>query len=500
MAMALAALAVLLLAISAWNIAQFSENLTVSHVDVGGVPASVYQPVSAVRGPVIVIAHGFAGSQQMMQPIAVSLARSGYSAITFDFAGHGRNRALLRGGLHNLDTSTTRLLADIGRVVAFARKLPGGDGRVALVGHSMASELVVQYAMQNSGVDAVVALSLFGQAVTATSPRNLLVVDGAWEPAMLHNAARRIVSDVAGADPQERHTYGDFLKGNARRYVYAAGAEHIGVIYSFDAIEATRAWLNDVYDLKVRGLIDRRGPWLGAICLALVALLRAISEMLPQLARQAPPARRALQLAGIVGVAAFLTPVALAQAPTDFLPILLGDYLAVHFALYGALLWAGLWVTREPTAAEFAIPSPIVLGTGLAAGFVTILAFGLPLDAYVTSFLPTGIRVLLVPVEFIAVAATFTAEERLAHGEGAPRFAYVGCKLAFLASLALAIALSPQRLFFLIIITPVVGVLFILFGLINHWCWRRTRAPLVGAVASSLTLAWAISSTFPLVG
>ena len=272
------------------------------------------------------------------------------------------------------------------------------------------------------------------------------------------------------------------------------------MIYSFDAIEATRAWLNDVYDLKVRGLIDRRGPWLGAICLALVALLRASSEMLPQLARQAPPARRALQLAGIVGVAAFLTPVALAQAPTDFLPILLGDYLAVHFALYGALLWAGLWVTREPTAAEFAIPSPIVLGTGLAAGFVTILAFGLPLDAYVTSFLPTGIRVLLVPVEFIAVAATFTAEERLAHGEGAPRFAYVGCKLAFLASLALAIALSPQRLFFLIIITPVVGVLFILFGLINHWCWRRTRAPLVGAVASSLTLAWAISSTFPLVG
>jgi hypothetical protein len=70
----------------------------------------------------------------------------------------------------------------------------------------------------------------------------------------------------------------------------------------------------------------------------------------------------------------------------------------------------------------------------------------------------------------------------------------------FLVSLAAAIALSPQRLFFLIIVTPVVAVLFVLFGLIDRWCARRTNAPLVGALATSLLLAWAISTTFPLVG
>lgn len=501
MALALGVLALLLLALCIWNISRFSEGLTIVHDNVDGIPATIFRPVSAPRGPVVVVAHGFAGSQQMMQPIAETLARNGFVVVTFDFAGHGRNLGFLSGGLRNLGASTKRLIADLTRIATYARALPDSDGRLALVGHSMASELVVQYAMQNRGVDAVVALSLFGQAVTAENPRNLLVIDGAWEPQVLRDAARRIVAEVAGAEAEERKTYGDFRKGDARRFVYAAGAEHIGVIYSHDALEATRDWLNGAFGPEApRRIVDGRGPWLGAMCLALVALLRAATEALPRLAPELPPARRALRLAGILGVAAFLTPVALAQLPTDFLPILLGDYLAAHFALYGALLWAGLWVTREPRGDEFGWPWWPVPVAGLIAGAGMIALFGLPLDAYVTSFLPTGLRLLLIPAEFAAVLAAFSAEERLARGKGAPRFAYVGCKIAFLASLALAIALSPERLFFLIIITPVIGVVFILFGFFNHWCWTRTQAPLVGAVACSLMLAWAIVSTFPLVG
>ena len=43
---------------------------------------------------------------------------------------------------------------------------------------------------------------------------------------------------------------------------------------------------------------------------------------------------------------ALLTPLLLWPLPSDFLPILLGDYLVLHFALYGLLtfallLWAG---------------------------------------------------------------------------------------------------------------------------------------------------------------
>ena len=55
---------------------------------VDGIPATVFRPASGPPGPVVVIAHGFAGSQQLMRSFAATLARNGYVAVTFDFAGH----------------------------------------------------------------------------------------------------------------------------------------------------------------------------------------------------------------------------------------------------------------------------------------------------------------------------------------------------------------------------------------------------------------------------
>ena len=97
----------------------------------------------------IVIAHGFAGSQQLMQPFAVTFARAGYIAVTFDFLGHGRNPRPLGGSITEIDGATRSLAAQTAEVVAFARTL--GDGRVAILGHSMASDIVVRVAQARPG-------------------------------------------------------------------------------------------------------------------------------------------------------------------------------------------------------------------------------------------------------------------------------------------------------------------------------------------------------------
>ena len=69
-----------------------------------------------------------------------------------------------------------------------------------------------------------------------------------------------------------------------------------------------------------------------------------------------------------------------------------------------------------------------------------------------------------------------------------------------MASLVLAIALNPPRLFFLIIIVPVILLFLVVYGLFSGWAYRRTGQPLVGAVAVALAFAWAIAATFPVVG
>ena len=69
----------------------------------------------------MVIAHGFAGSRQLMQSFALSFARNGYIAVTFDFAGHGRNTRSMNGDLELIEGATKRLMGDLGKVVAAAR-------------------------------------------------------------------------------------------------------------------------------------------------------------------------------------------------------------------------------------------------------------------------------------------------------------------------------------------------------------------------------------------
>lgn len=260
------------IALAVWQIALAEIGLTVVRQHIGTTPLTVFGPSAAKPVPVVVICHGFAGSQQMMQPFAVTIARNGYLAVTFDFPGHARNTTPLPGGMNDHEASGRALLASLDEVVAFARSLPGSDGRVVLLGHSMASDTVVRYARNHPTVMATIAVSMFSRDVTATSPRNLLVIDGALKPSFLRDEGFRVVSMAAGKPAEERVTYGSFADGTARRIVLAAGAEHISVLYARDSMVEAVAWLNGVTGQKETGFSDRRGPWLGLLYLGIVAL------------------------------------------------------------------------------------------------------------------------------------------------------------------------------------------------------------------------------------
>jgi hypothetical protein len=93
----------------------------------------------------------------------------------------------------------------------------------------------------------------------------------------------------------------------------------------------------------------------------------------------------------------------------------------------------------------------------------------------------------------------FISDEWLTRGEGAARGAYAVSKIAFLLSLALAVALDPMRLFFLIIIVPVIVIFFVVYGLFSRWTYRQTQHPLVAGIANAVAFAWAIGVTFPLL-
>ena len=60
-------------------------------------------------------------------------------------------------------------------------------------------------------------------------------------------------------------------------------------------------------------------------------------------------------------------------------------------------------------------------------------------------------------------------------------------------------ALDFERLFFLLIILPIVVIFFAIFGLLGWWVERRTRHPLPGTVMAGFAFAWALGVTFPML-
>ncbi len=516
LAVALAATASIAVALLQLDAADLGVRVTPGQI--GSIPVTAFQPARtepAALRPVVVIAHGFAGSQQLMQPFALTLARRGYLVLTFDFPGHGRNPLPMAGGLVDFGASTRALLDALGDVALAARSWPGSDGRVVLLGHSMASDIVIRRAMADDAVRATVALSAYSPVVTATSPANLLIVDGALEPAMLHAEGLRIVGlALGGGAVVEAQTYGDFAAGTARRFVLADGVEHISVLYSREALHATLDWfersLGSLPGAAGPTVLDARGPWLALLYAGLVALAWPLASLLPRAV--ATPALRAQSEAAAVPATlgwrglwpvallpAILTPLLLWQVPGGFLPILLGDYLLLHFALYGVLTAAGLWVAKQ-RASPLAGVRPLALAfAAVAAAIYGVFAIGLPLDRYVTSFAPSGIRAGLLVAVFCGTLPYFLADEWLVRGASRARGAYAFSKLMFLLSLALAIALNPERLFFLAIVVPAILIAFVIYGLFSRWVFRSIGHPWAAAIANAASFAWLIAVTFPVV-
>ncbi len=512
-------LAVVAIGVAVRQLEASTDGLAISMQRLGITPITVFRPApSAGRAPVVLIAHGFAGSQQLMQPFALTLARNGFVAITFDFPGHGRNSAPMRGGLADPDASLRTLLAAMEEMGAFARGLAtaeGGDGRYAVIGHSMASDIVVRHAQAHAEVQATVGVSLFAPSIEADtagdSPRNLLVISGALEPQMMAAEALRVVGQgqVAGSGATAQTTYGRFEDGTARRAALSPGVEHIGVLYSTRTLAETLDWLNAAFDRPPASgpFIDARGPWLGLLLAGVVALAWPLSRLLPRVGGSVTLALREQRLrwrgwrgqAALSLLPALITPLLLWKLPSNFLPILLGDYLVLHFGLYGLLTMAGLRASGRR-------PPRIARGRGLALGLAilftsayALLAVGVPVDRYVFNVHPDAVRLPLILALCAGTLPYFLADEWLTRDTGAPRGAYVVSKLCFLLSLVLAIALNPQRLFFLAIIVPAILLLFVIYGLFSRWAGRRTGRPAVAATANALAFGCFIAVTFPLV-
>ncbi|GAA5076360.1 alpha/beta fold hydrolase [Roseibacterium beibuensis] len=480
----MAILAVVCVAAGLFLLERPRAGLDITHTEVGTTPVTVMQRPGA-EAPVVIIAHGFAGSRQLMAAYQLTLAQAGYITASFDLEGHGRNPVPMSGDVTSVDGTTQLLMAEIGRVTDAMLDLPGAEPRVALVGHSMASDIIIRQGISDDRVEAIVGISVFSEAVTEDQPQNLLLLNGAWE-GMLREEARRVMAEIGAEEGQTVGTPGE---GFARRAVAAPRVEHVSVLYSPVALRETRAWLDESFDRDSAGPVAAIGWPILLTLFGIVLLARPLAHLLQ--VGHAPWSPTRGQFWALAVVPAVVTPLVLALFETRVLPVLVADYLALHLALYGALVLIGAaWAKGFPARSGW------IWGFALAA--YGLLAFGGVMDRYVASFVPVAGRLPVMALILPGAVLAMIADAVLLEAGRAALWRRWVARLAFLVSLGIAVALDFERLFFLIIILPVIGLFYASFGLMGGWVGRRTGSVLAMGLGLGLVLGWALGVSFPM--
>jgi len=470
-------------ALCVWTLEARFKGLEVLHIAVEDTPVTLYRPMGEAALPPVVVAHGFGGSRQMMDQIAVSIARQGFAVASIDFIGHGRHGGKLSPDITRIEGTTQQLVASVERVADAIAARDDTTGPVSYVGHSMATDVIIRAAQARNDVGGVVAISMYSTALSETHPHCLLVVSGAGEGHLRQaglDAARLIDPNAAEGQTVTR----DDIK---RRTAVAPHVGHVGVLYSAETLDEVTTWLRDATGQGREAALDWTGLVAGVLLVALVLLAWPLASLFPRRrdAGTTVPRRTfwmclvapipfvlvaaALPTLGIAGNAAFGT-----------LALILGAWGLIQMLL---LYRAGV---------QFARPDALGLLSYVVLG---LAVFAFALDRYGAAFVPTGERLVVLAVLLLGTIPCMIADTALVHG--APLWRRITARLALLIALSGAIAMAPVQLGIAFTTVPVLLLFFVVYGTIARWIAHRRGAGGV-AIGKGVALAWALAASTPL--
>jgi pimeloyl-ACP methyl ester carboxylesterase len=447
----------------------------------GGVPLTFLAPEGEQDLPGVIVAHGFAGSQQIMLGYGLAFARAGYAAMLLDFSGHASNP-------NPLSTEGDALQSDLDRAYqALIDRPEVNPDEIALLGHSMGSGAVMQAGIEHpERYAAVIAISPTSAEVTESAPPNLLLQAGEWEGRFIENA-KGLLEDAGGPND-------DFDAGLARQLVVIPNVEHITILFSPESRDAAVEWLSDAFDTQSElDYKDRRMVWYG---LHLLGWLLAASTIGPLGARKSDPIptqpgalRRWFGLLLIPFVAtSILILLAGWLDLTETLGFLVGGALAIWLFIGGIL-----WLTAS---VSFHLPVWKNLLWGGVLFALIWVAMGLMGQFTWIQWVLIPSRLWRWPILALACLPWMLAlGHTIHHTDGWRRAGLWLVHSAVMVSAMLLLAFWTPDMFVVALIAPLLPIILGVEFLIS----RAVRDPWVFAVGNALFFGWMIAAIFPIV-
>ncbi len=437
----------------------------------------------APEGPLVFVAHGFAGSRQMMQYISRDLSRAGFTVAAFDFYGHGRDGQRLSPDVTRIEGTTQQLVGQTKAVIEAVRSELDTAGPIAMVGHSMATDIVIRAAAEVSDVADIVAISMHSDVITPTFPARLLVVSGSMEH-RLRKVGRDVLAQV-DATAVEGQTV---QRGQVtRRAVAIPNTEHVAVLFSTATMAETGTWLVQSFSLPVAGKPVSVGLAILAVLFSIVILVWPVFYSFKRLEnpRNTLTAKQFIVCLFIPSPLAFL---AATYAGGSLMGSAAFGSLLVFFLVWGGAALGTLLVYGYRPKMPQTTAAAVLLIWALGV-------FALALDRYAAAFVPTGPRIPLM-VCLLPGTLLFALADRLLVAS-APLWRRGLARAIPIFTLAACMIVNPDNLGVSFTVLPVMVLFYVVYGTMAGVVARRTN-PETAALVLGVILAWSIAASTPL--
>lgn len=493
------------------------------------VPVTRFTPTTAPLKVVAVVAHGYGASKGAMSALGVELARAGITAYTFDFPGHGASAVpFAAGGNTDYDgavaAASTELDTTVDEVVRYALShSSSADTRVILIGHSMGTGVVGDYALRHMGQVPLAAVVLIspvwsGTPDPATFP-GLLAIAGSNDLAVSVRHVGRLMLALCGqALPASSDASGSCgANGAAREFRILPDLNHVSIVTATQSIAVIVGFLRRAVVPAMPATTvqaDDQLHWLivGALAAVLATIplvvLLAASLRLPRATTAdagrdtAIPFTRVLVGEGALiaaTVAAALVQQFVVPSPLSFLGELTAPDVTVVLAVAGILWLAALLVILPAPARQAALPAGQTWWREIILAILVFAFLYLTLGQLVTAayadFALTAAKIWRFGLIAVLLLPFFFASEWL-HGAVATSAPRLAVALGALPKVVMLVALAGivGSLFAFVV------VIFLYFLALEAWARRVIPAPFVIVpLFGALVLAWAIASVYPFV-
>lgn len=473
--LALLGVAIFLIGLSWFGIAAARSGLVVRSPTHDRVPLLYLAPKTA-SVPGVLVAHGFAGSKQLMLGYAHVLAQAGYGVMLWDSDGHGANSTPLK----RYDSQVSLEIA----LQALLQQPEVDPTQLALLGHSMGSGFVM-----NAGIHeperfaATIAISPTGASVTPQVPHNLQLQAGSGEGLFVENA-QRLLKLAGGATA-------DLAQGKGRELIIVPNVEHITILFSDVSHQAAVRWLDETFGRSSPShYVDRRLGWYGLHLLGWLLGLTAVAPVLaiPTAIAKGSAWRRwmGLVMAPIVAVAG-VTLLSQRILLANLGGVQVGGAVGVWFLIAG-LTWLSIIA---------AVPRPtwrsLLFGIGLFG--LLWIAFGAMAQVVWLQWWLIPMRLKLWLPLAIVCFPWFLASGIVQQNVGPSKQVlwWLGQSAVLIVGFGVTLYFVPQLGFMFLLLPlfpPLLGILSLVAGLLNQaWAF---------AISAALFFGWLLAAGFPL--